>query len=78
MLENAGGDVVHTLMFDSEGFEIVARRHRDLDISDFRVSRAGMTQRERSVRLLEPPASRMCTMFWLTTTTTTTTTNDDW
>ena len=31
LLENAGSDVVHTLMIDSEGFEIVARRDRDID-----------------------------------------------
>ena len=34
-------------MIDSESFETVARRHRDLDISDFRASRAGMAQREK-------------------------------
>jgi hypothetical protein len=47
LLENAGNDVVDTLMIDSEGFETVARRHRDIDLSDFPASRAGMTQREK-------------------------------
>ena len=47
LLEDDGNDVVHTLMIDSEGFETVARRHRDIDLSDFPASRAGMTQREK-------------------------------
>ena len=49
MLENAGGDVVDTLMVtvDDEGFEKVARRYHAVDLSHFRASRAGLTQREK-------------------------------
>ena len=47
VLESDGGDRVHTLMIDSEGFETVTRHHRDIDFADFPASRAGMTQREK-------------------------------
>jgi hypothetical protein len=47
LLEGGGNDVVHTLMIDSEGFETVARRHREIDLADFPAIRAGMTQREK-------------------------------
>ena len=49
MLQNVGGDVVHTTMMtvDDKGLEKVARRHGALDISHFRASRAGLIQREK-------------------------------
>ena len=34
-------------MIDSEGFETVPRRQRDIVLTDFPASRAGMTQREK-------------------------------